>query len=190
MFSKAEWKNNLMGCLEVFLFMPNGVQRFSNSKRDAYKSFIIPVAFLPLTLMVIMALPDESVGPASLLLPLHVVRIILAVVLFLTAVYFLAKQCDREEHFYQFLNVSNWCNIAGLILVAPIVYGVFSGQDMAAFEAYAVFITIAGYIYTAFILTHCFRLPWEMGGFIAIIGLAIDENLFTVTHMLRDMALV
>lgn len=190
MFTKAEIKNNLMGCLEVFLFMPKGVHRFSNSRRDAYRSFVIPLVFLPFALMVIMALPDESSGPVSLILPLHISRIILAIVLFLTAVYFLAKQCGREEHFYQFLNVSNWSNVMGIFLVLPLVYGIFSGHDMAAYESYAVFVTIAGYIYSAFVLTHCFRLPWEMGGFIAIIGLAIDENLFTISHMIRDMALV
>ncbi len=189
MFKKEEIKNNLMGCLEVFLFMKQGVGRFSDSRVDALKSFLIPFALLPVTLTIIMALPDESVGPFELILPLHIVRIILAIVLFLTAVYFLAKQLGREEHFYKFLNVSNWCNIPGLILVLPFVYGIVSDQDMAAFEAYAVFVTLVGYVYGAFVLTHCFRIPWEMGGFIAIIGLAIDENLFTVMHMIRDTAL-
>lgn len=190
MFTKAEFKNNLMGCLEVFLFMPCGLERFSNERRDALRSFMIPLILLPVTLTIIMFLPDEAGAPLSVAVPIHFVRIILAVVLFLAAVYFLAKQFGREEYFYKFLNVSNWFNIIGFTLILPFVYGIFSGQDMVAFEAYAVFVTLVGYVYTAFVLTYCFKLPWQMGGFISIIGLAIDQNLFTVAHMVRDWAII
>lgn len=190
MFTAKEIKNNLLGCLEIFLFMPSGIERFGKTKSDALKSLIIPIALLPLTLMVIMALPEEAAGPVNIVLPIHIIRIVAAVVVFLIVVYYLAKQFNREEYFYRFWSASNWCNVVGLVMVSPIMIGVFSGYDMAVFESYAVFITLVGYVYSAFIITYCFKLPWEMGGFIAILGLAIDENLFDLAHYIKDSMMV
>lgn len=185
MFTKAEWKNNLLGCLEVFLFMPKGLERFSGEARDAFRSLIIPAVLLPLVLVTMVAM-SPGFSP-SLLISLHALRIVAALVLFLTVVYFFMRQYEREEHFFKFLNVSNWCNIPGVILVMPILVALMTGAEMSAMESYAVFITLVGYVYSAFVLTHCFRLPWELGGFIAIVGLAIDDNLLHLTVYVRDL---
>lgn len=185
MFTKQEWKQNLLGCLEVFLFMPNSVERFSNMRRDVIKSFIIPLALLPVVMVVTVAM---SAGfSVTILLSLHFIRMIVTIALFFSAVYFLSKQFERNQYFPRFLIVSNWSNIPGMILTLPILAALILGYDMAGLESYAIFITIVGYVYSAFIITHCFRLPWEMGGFIAIVGLAIDQNLLDLTVYVRDM---
>ena len=188
MFTKEEWKYNLVGCMEILLFMPAGVDRFKSSRSAAIKSFIVPIVLLPILLAVMVAM---SAGfSLGLLISLHLVRIVLSAVLFFAVVYFLSKQFERQEHFYKFVNVVNWSNIPGVLLILPILGALMMGYDMAALESYAVFITIVGYIYSAFILTHCFRFPWEMGGFIAIVGLAIDQNLLDVTVYIRDLIAV
>ncbi len=190
MFTKQEWKQNLTGCMEIFLFMPVGIERFSPHKKDAIKSLIIPLLLLPITLVAVLSLPEESEGPLSFLILLQVVRTVGAFSLFLLVVYYLAKQFGRQEHFFRYLNAGNWCNIPGVLLTMPLMYGIFMGHEMAGYESYAVFITLVGYVYSAFILTYSFRLPWEMGGFIAIVGLAINENLFDLTHFIKNMMLV
>lgn len=188
MFTKQEWKQNLVGCMEIFLFMPVGVDRFQSSWSAAMRSFIVPVVLLPILLAVMVAM---SAGfSLGILLSLHMIRILLAAGLFFAVVYFLSKQFERQEHFYKFVNVVNWSNIPGVLLTLPILVALVMGYDITALESYAVFITIVGYIYLAFILTHCFRFPWEMGGFIAIVGLAIDQNLLDVTVYLRDLLAV
>ena len=103
MFSGSEWRKNLRGCFEIYLFMSVGVDRFSAAPADAIKSFIIPAVMLPFTLFVILSLPEQSGGSVGIILPLHAVRILLSLGLTLMAVYFLTKQFGREEHFYQFL---------------------------------------------------------------------------------------
>ncbi len=185
MFTKSEWKLNLVGCMEILLFMPIGVERFGSSLNDAVRSFIVPILLLPILLSVMVAMSDGF--PLSILLSLHMIRVVLAAVIFFTVVYFLSKQFERQEHFYKFVNVVNWSNILGVTMTLPILVALVMGYDIAALESYAVFITIVGYIYSAFILTHCFRFPWEMGGFIAIVGLAIDQNLLDVTVYIRDL---
>lgn len=188
MFSKNEWKQNLLGCLEVFLFMRQGIYRYSEERADAIKSFIIPVILLPFILAVMAVM--SSGFSISVLVMLHLIRIVLTVLMFFAAVYYLSRQFGRNQYFYRFMTVSNWSNIPGVLMVMPILLGLLLGYDMAIFENYAIFITLVGYVYSAFIITHCFRLPWEMGGFIAIVGLAIDQNLLDITLYIRDMVAV
>jgi len=185
MFSKREIKSNLLGCLELTLFMRRGVVRFESSRVAAIKSFLITLLVLPPTLAVMVALSEGYA--ASLLVTLHAIRIVLSMVLFLGAVYFITKQYDRQSYFYKFINIFNWMNIPGIILCLPILSIIITGASIEAFESYAVFITLLGYVYGAFIITHTFRIPWEMGGFIAIISLAIDQNALELTTHIRDM---
>lgn len=188
MFLKEEVKRNLLGCFEILLFMPRGIDRFEVDKDRMIRSFIIPFAMMPFVLVVVVGFfPEFS---ASLIVSLSVFRTVLAAALFFGVVYFMAKQMNRQEHFYKFLIVSNWTNINGIILALPILVGLFLGIDSGTFEVYAVFSEIVGYIYAAFVLTYCFRIPWEMGGFLAVIGLAINQNLWEISDYLRDSTLL
>lgn len=184
MFTKEEWKKNLLGCFEIVLFMPAGVQRFSKDRQDAIRSFLIPLIILPFTLMLFVLM--SSGFSWSFILSLHFVRMVLTLLLFITAVYFLTKQFGRDRYFYQFLSAINWFNIPSLLLTLPILWGLMQGIEMSYFESYAVFVTLLGYVFSAFIITHAFRIPWEMGGFIAIVGLAIDQNLLDLALYVRD----
>lgn len=185
LFTPEEWKKNLIGTAEVFLFMRQAIARFDNTRNAAIKSFIFPVAILPFILL-IAAL--QSTGFSfGLLLSVHLFRIVLSLALFFTAVYFLSKQYNRQEHFYRFMNITNWSNIPAFLLILPIFIGLFMGHSIHEMESYAVFITLVGYVYSAFILTHTFRFPWEFGGFVAIVGLAIDENMYDITSHIRDL---
>ena len=56
MFSKEEIKRDLLGCFEIFLFMPKGIERFEADKERMIRSFIIPFALLPFVLMVVVGL--------------------------------------------------------------------------------------------------------------------------------------
>ncbi len=186
MFSLKDIKANLLGCLEISLFMRHGIERYDNSRVAAIRSFLIPLLLMPVALYVTAAL-DDSGGPYTGLIVLHGFKLVIAIVLFLTIVYFIAKQYDRQEHFNRFVSISNWSSIPAMLLVAPILYLVLTGQDTIPLESYAVFITLLGYVYSAFIITHCFKMPWQLGGFIAILGMAIDQNLWSLTNYMHGL---
>ncbi len=188
MISKNELAQNLRGCLEIFLFMPKGFERFDVTPSKAIRSFFIPLALLPFILMIVVNMHDEF--SPTLIVSLNLLRILFSIILFLTAVYFLTKQFDRHHHFYKFILISNWLNINALLMALPILFGMATGVPSDDFEVYAVFCEIIGYVYSAFVITYCFRLPWEMGGFIAIVGLAINENLFDLSNYARDLLAV
>ena len=184
MFSKDEIFRKLLGCFEVLLFMPRGVNRFEGSKEQAIKSFIVPIVLLPLMLIVMVALsPGYS---WNLLIVIHLVRTVVTIALGLMAVYFLTVQFKRSEYFYKFLNVSNWFNVSNVALTFPIIGALLLGYDMTIMESYAIFVTILSVVYMAFMVSHVFRLPWELGSFIAIVCLAIDQNIFGVALYVRD----
>lgn len=183
MLKKQELKENLLGCFEIILLMRSGIDRFKcTSRENAIKSFIIPVIFLPLVLTVLVVTSAEGYS-IPFILSVHLIRIVAGLTIGLSIIYFVSKQYERHEHFYKFLVIVNWFSLFDIILVSPVLFYIFSGADATEIEAYAVFITLLGYIYSAFIITHCFRMPWQMGGFVAIIGMAIDESMWDILFM-------
>ena len=85
----------------------------------------------------------------------------------------------------RFVTVNNWMNIPSAILLFPVLVCLVLGVDRSAYENYALFITLVGYVYTGFIISKSFKLPWEMGAFIAIMGLAIDQHALDLTRQLH-----
>lgn len=185
MFTREEVKRKLLGCFEILLFMPAGVQRFEGGREQAMKSFIIPVVMLPFLLIVLVALSPEYAWALTVFV--HFVRIVVTLAAVLGVVYLLAKQFKKEEYFYKFLNVSNWCNVPSVLFTVPILYAFLMGHDIEALESYAVFVTLIGVFYSAFVMTHSFKVPWELGGFMAVAVLAIDQNIFIFANYVRDI---
>mgnify|MGYP003630241666 FL=1 len=184
MFTKQEMKQNLAGSLEIMIFMRRGIERFKNvSRADAIKSFAIPVAFLPLVFTILILTSKEG-HSIPFLLSVHFSRMVIGALIYLAIVYFLSKQLERQEHFYKFLVIINWTSFFDVILVSPIIFYVLTGGNPEDVEVFAVFMTLLGYVYLAFILTHTFRVPWEMGGFVAIIGLAVDQTMWDMIAFL------
>tara|TARA_B100001989_G_C24520589_1_gene455648 strand:+ start:1005 stop:1577 length:573 start_codon:yes stop_codon:yes gene_type:complete len=184
MFTKTEIKQNFLGCLEIFLFMRKGIERFGTSNVSAVKSFIVPLALLPFSLLAIMAVQSET--PLNTLIGIKMGHLAITAILFLAFVYYFMKQYDRQQHFWRFITISNWLSIPSMILLLPLLVGRLTGIETTAFESYIIFTAIINYVYLAFILTNCFRLPWELGGFIAIVSLAINEHTLKIGAVLHE----
>ena len=184
MFTKSEFKQNLLGCFEIAIFMSKGIERFDETKVTAVKSLLVPLILTPIVvILMVMVFSDFA---TEVLIPLHVGRIILTMVITWAIVYLLSKHFNRDQYFWRFVTVSCWADIIGFLLLLPIVIGVLSGYEFAVFESYALFIGIVGYVYAAFIATHVLKLPWELGGFVAIVGMGVSENMLDFTVYLRD----
>ena len=188
MFSREELKQNLIGCFEIALFMPNGFERYDSSYSTAVRSFFVSVLLLPLVLW-IWVLRSE-VEPAAAVVLVHLVRMVMTAVIYLGLVYLLSRQYGRQEHFFKFVTVCNWCEVFGTLLALPVLIALLTGSDMEAWKNYAIFIQLLSYVYTAFIATRVFKLPWEMGGFVAIISLAVMQNLLDFGLYVQDLVTV
>lgn len=188
MFDRAELKQNLMAMLEVALFMPNGVERYSPTKSAAMRSFIVPLLFMPLVVWIWIVRAEAE--PVSAIIAVQLVRMIVTIGVFFGLVYLLSRQYGRQEHFFRFITASNWHELLGAILVLPVIVSILIGADMQGWENYAVFVQIMGYVYTGFIATHVFRLPWEMGGFVGVLALAVGQNMLDLGLYVQSLVTV
>lgn len=180
MFNRVEIRQNLLGCLEIALFMPGGAQRFCATRQSMMKSFAIPMLLLPLTLLtVIAAHPDPALSTQSarILIAVYSLRMFVYLALFLGFVYFMARTMEREENFYRFATANNWLAIPAALLSAPLVFAFLNGfYSWNEVYPFLVFITLYSYAYSAFMVTFVMRVPWEFACFIAISGMAIHQT--------------
>lgn len=179
MFTREEIKRNLLGCLEVALFMPIAKQRFGNSYDEAVRSFIIPIVLFPLSLAAVYLFPADTMHGASqnTIALLYALRMVTAWGLFLAAVYYIVREFDRRDLFYKFIIATNWINIPAAVVFIPVGWMLMSGaytwQELYPFMVCLMLYT---YAFTAFMVAHVLRVPWEMAGFITFIGVLINDH--------------
>ncbi len=188
MLTAIQVRRHLLGCFEILLFMRSGIDHFDYTRKAALRSFLFPLATLPFVLY-IMAFNGEQTAALTFYL-LHAVRIIITLALFFGIIYMLTKQLGRDDHFYRFVNAYNWLSLPFIFFFVPIALMLASGDYSADdLNNAAVFVTLLGYVYTGFIATHCFRLPWELGAVIAIFGMFIDQTSFGMGDYLQTSIL-
>ncbi len=160
--------------------MPGGAKRFCADRKGMFKSFLIPLLVLPLTLITVIAAhpdPDLSTGTTKILMAVYSLRTVVYLGAFLGFVYFMAKSMDRLENFYRFATANNWLVLPATILISPLV-ALFLNGAYSWSEIYPlmVFITLYSYAYTAFMASYVMRIPMELACFIAIAGMAINQT--------------
>lgn len=172
---------NLLGTLEIALFMPRGAKRFGDSIKAFKYSFIIPLMILPLTLITVLAAHPSSatLSPetAHVLMAIYSMRLFVYLGLFLGVVYFMAKGMDRLDGFRRFAVANNWLTLPAAVLMLPLIVMFINGH-YSWDEVYPlmVVITLYSYVYTGFMASYVLRLPYEMAAFIMVIGMAIHQT--------------
>ena len=188
-FTKEEVKRNLLGSLEVALFMPEARSRFGTGAEEAIRSFLIPTLLLPITLLLVYTFPKPGLADASAnaIAILYSLRMVLTWGLFLGSVYWLAKNVNRREYFCQFVIAVNWLAIPATLAYVPAILllasGAYSWQELYPFT---VSLTLYGYAFTAFMAAYVLRVPWELAGFIAVIGLIVDDYTSDLISFVSD----
>lgn len=187
---KKEIKRNLLGSLEVALFMPSIEKRFGADYEEALRSFYVPLFMFPFALLgLYLFFPVDSFDASeNTLTMLYSLRYAGAIGMFLALVYFIAINIDRREHFIQFVIAYNWVAIPSTMLLLPVLILVYSGAYSAGdVLPFLVCTMIYSYAFTAFLAMRIFRLPWEMGMFFAFISLAINNGSFQLMDWVAQM---
>jgi hypothetical protein len=120
--SYNEIKRNVLGSLEVALFMPEAKKRFGKTRREALRSFIIPVIAFPLTYFIACLSPESAHSTALTVASLYCFRLLISWMIFFGLVYIIAKEIKRREFFYQFVTANNWITIPTSLVIVPIIY--------------------------------------------------------------------
>lgn len=188
-YTKEEVKKNLLGSIEVALFMPVARERFGNSFEEAMRSFLIPTLLLPVTLLFVFMFPKPELADASAntIAILYSLRMIATWGLFLGSVYWLAKNVNRKDYFYQFVIATNWLAIPATLAYVPAAWlllsGAYSWQELYPF---VVSLTVYTYAFTAFMAAYVLRVPWELAGFIAVISVMVDNYTSDLISFVSD----
>jgi len=185
MFRGKALKQHLLGTLEIALFMPHAKDRFSSNEQEAWKSFIIPILLFPLSIIAIQILPKttfdaDSANALSLMLSL---RIAFSWLLFFGAVYWIAKHCDRLNHFSKFVVASNWLTIPATLAYLPVAWCLLSGTHSWE-ELYPFMMCVTGYTYLmlAYMAAVILKMPFELGGFIVMLNIMINNSTEEITY--------
>lgn len=178
MFSMNEIKRNLLGSLEIALFMPQARNRFGSSPDEAWRSFIVPILLFPLTLLSVYLYPKAGISDhsANTIALLYSLRLGASWISYLGFVYFLVRRVDRREHFCQFVIASNWLSVPATFVFLPVAWGLMTGNySWNELYPFMQSMMIYSYLFTAYMIGRVLRVPWELAGFIAITGFIIND---------------
>lgn len=174
-------QRNLLGCLEMMLFMPAGKARFSADKSDALRSFATYLLSFPLAIAIAFYTPiagklGQTLDSVAIL---YALNMILSTAAVFGVTYMLARYAGKQENFFQFVNAFNWLVLPNLLAVVPIIYLVTSGQHSWEETRPLFFIlSLYGSACMGFMVTHTLRVPWQLGGAVAIAGMLIGDLSF------------
>lgn len=176
-------KNNLLGTLEIALFLKKGADRFSSDSNNFKTSFLIPILLLPLTLVTVFyAHPSGQLadGATQILAIIYTLRLFISLGIFLGFVYMMAKTLDKAKEFKRFATANNWVTLPATIAMLPLLLLFLNGSHSWA-EIYPmmVVVTLYSYAYTGFLIAHVMRIPYELAAFMAVAGMAIHQSSLT-----------
>lgn len=177
-FSREEVRRNLLGALEVALFMPEARNRFSTSADEAIRSFMIPTLLLPATLLLVYIFPRPELADdsANTIAFLYSLRMVLSWVMFLGCIYWLVNNVNRREYFCQFVTATNWLTIPATLIYLPVALMIAGGAySWTELYPFTVCLTVYTYAFTAFMAAYILRVPWELAGFVAVISVMVDN---------------
>lgn len=179
--TKQEIKRNLLGALDVALFMPGFERKFGDGSQEALRSFFVPILAFPVVLASLFLFTSPSVieEAGSNLSLLYSLRYAVAVGFFLALVHMLSRKLDRHQYFNQFIIAHNWTAVPITIFLLPLLFMIAAGYYTAQ-ELLPVFVCVAvyGLALTAYIAMRVFRIPFELGVFFAFLSLWIDKGTF------------
>lgn len=189
MFTKEELKRNLLGSLEVALFMPIARQRFGNSYDEAVRSFIVPILLFPLTLAAVYLFPQHDADnvSANTLAMLYSLRMAASWALFITAVYMIVREIDRRDLFYKFIIANNWITVPATAVFIPVAFMLLSGRyTWDELYPFMMCLMLYSYAFTAFMVAYILRVPWELAGFITFMGVTINNDTLDLVRWITE----
>ena len=190
LFTRQELTRNLLGCLEAALFMRPVRERFGATHEEATRSFIIPILMLPVSMLALYFYPFAHLdhNAANQLAFLYCLRGAISWALFFSSVYWLTREVDRRQYFWQFVTATNWLSIPATLVFLPIVLKVaYGGQSLAMLHPAIMLTMLYTYAFTAYTAARVLRAPLELGGFIALIAFIVNNYTTGLLHLITHV---
>jgi len=184
-------KNHLLGCFEIALFMKEGFLRFDDSQKSFLQSFWVLGLNIPLLLLAIpfiyAAKEELQSDSMTFIAILFILKFVIFYAIGFIFIYYLCRFMKRSEHFKQYVTISNWSALIGIIAFIPLLALLHFTQKSYDDLYYAIIIlSLYSYCYSAFIIRHVIKIPWELAIFITICFLAINETGFDLLYWISQ----
>ena len=167
------FKETLKGVGELFAFMPASINRFSDKREDALKSFIYPLLLYP---FIGWAFAVNNPGHGADVIFMHGVLSWAGLLGFYAVVYSVARAMNKLSFFWQFINMANGMMILNFVLLLPVFISLyFDRPENDFFTQYWAFYIIADLAFTSFVVARTLRLNIPIGIFLAVINLFLSD---------------
>ncbi len=186
---RHEIMRNLLGALEVALFMPVARKRFGDTQDEAIRSFIVPILLFPLTIAVVQAFPKEQMADhsANMISLMYSLRMAGIWAIFFGTVYWITKGIDRKKYFFQFVIATNWLTVPATTVFIPVAWMLFAGiHSWEELYPFMVCLMLYTYAFTGFMAAYVLRIPWELAGFIVFLGMCINDTTLDILYWVGD----
>ncbi|MBI2233907.1 MAG: hypothetical protein HYU57_02725 [Micavibrio aeruginosavorus] len=156
-------RNSFEGCLDIFLFRREGIERFDPSVAAMMRSFLVLAAVWPVSFFV-DAMALRALGRGGEYGVLHYGAVTaLGLVTVLLALYLLCKLEKRMDVLPRWISIGNWMGIAVIVPFAGMI-AVMGGPwtESAGMLAGVLLTGFAVYIMacSAFVAAHLLCIPW------------------------------
>jgi hypothetical protein len=189
MFSWEEIKRSVGGSMEIALFMPGGCDKFGETSGEALRSFLVPILFFPLTIILFYVSPDPKLTTDSLLTvaALYGLRMLIAWIISLGAIYLVVSEINRKQYFFKFVTASNWLAVPSTTIVLPVLFMMYTGSRSGD-ELFIIagILMLYSYAFTAFMATYVLRIPWELAGALIIASMIVNDRAMDIVYWINS----
>ncbi|HRC25922.1 MAG TPA: hypothetical protein PKX87_00640 [Alphaproteobacteria bacterium] len=185
---REEIRRHLLGCLEVALFMPMASRRFGQSREEMVRSFFVPAIVLSLFILLFGVHPGLREGASAQTPLLYTLQGWASVGVFLWIVSFFSRGIGRAAYFRQFVTAYNWLFVPAAVVLLPVLWMAAEGyRSPQEIEAFVVLMTFYTYAMTAFMTAAVLRVPLELGVFVAVLAMGVDQGMVNVVGWLQTL---
>lgn len=185
-------KDKLIGCIDLFLFFPRGINAFVGEKRTAIRAFIIVNALLfPLIPITAAMVPPVGMEGQNYPFILKIVLLhdLITMVAGLWITWLIAGLLEKQHRFWLGLEASAWCNLLfTTVVMIPLL--ILDHNDMvpdATMQRTYTILACYAYVFGGTVLYAVYRVNIFLILAWSILGFGIDRETWNILYALHGL---
>lgn len=172
----AEIKSALRGCLEIPVFLKQGVDRFSGTPRAILHSFIVLLIMIAVFYAVYP--PEEKYAdkPENWELTQNYVSSIFSTLLYLSIFFLFRPKNSTLDQFGKFISGYNWLSVSVFVIYLPFIVmghaGIYAWDEVYNITAVFLIYLLA---FQAFFTKHVLNATWPYAILFSVLDIIIGQ---------------
>lgn len=188
-------KDKLIGCFDLFLFFPRGINAFAGEKRTAIRTFIIvQVLLFPLIPITAAMVPPVGMEGQSYAFTLKIVLMhgVIVLVANLWITWLIAGFLEKQHRFWLGMEASAWCNLL-FVTVVMIPLLILDRNDLvpdATMQRTYTILACYAYVFGGVVLYAVYQVNIFLILAWSILGFAVDRETWNILYALHGLPLL